>query len=364
MSGLPIVLFGLLGTTPRKLVTGLLAICCLVLASLAWSRLDTFSSDLKLWSDVVEKNQEDKLLLAERGYFYRGIANFKSGQIQRAQDDFIKAVTLNPKYAEAHLNLGSTNAYLKNFQAALQSYNTAIELSPAYVTDRILGAVNVPAHIKRSTLFLQLGRNADALNDCEYVLRLDVQDADAYLNCGLARLRMGKPQEALNYLDEALRINPGLENAYVNRSIINAKLGRHDAALSDLNQAERIDPKDAGIYYHRGSVHGILGRYQDAMQDYSRAIELDPNYVDAYINRGGLFVILKRLPQAILEFDRAIQLNPNMEDAYIRRGHIYAMQSRYQDALVNYDQALGLNSGNGEAMQSRAAILQKLNKQK
>lgn len=57
MSGLPVALLPFLATTPRKTAVTLLSALCLVIAALAWNRLDSFSDNLKLWSDAAAKNQ-------------------------------------------------------------------------------------------------------------------------------------------------------------------------------------------------------------------------------------------------------------------------------------------------------------------
>ncbi len=354
MSGLPVVLLAFLGAAPRKLLAIALPVLCLVVAALAWNRLDTFSDNLKLWSDVVSKNQNEKLLGVERGYNNRGFAYLEAGQLREAQEDFTKSVALNPKYPEAHLNIGVTNFRQGRVEEALQSYSTAIKFRPDYSE----------AYLNRGVVLLQTGRHAEALNDFEHILQLSPKNADAYLNRGITYLRLGKTREAMNDLDEAIHLNPGLAIAYMNRGIIDAMQGHAESALNDMGKATQIDPKNAEIYFNRGIVYGAIGRHQEALQDYSKAIELKPNYADAYVNRGGLYMISKRLPEAMVEFDHAIQINPGQENAYFNRGNVFASQSRYQDALDDYNRALKLNAKNGQALLNRGFVLLTLNKQK
>lgn len=354
MSGLPVVLLPLLSTAPRKWLTVGLPVLCLAVSALAWNRLDTFSGDLKLWSDAASKNRNEKLLGVERAYNNRGVAYMEADHLQEAQQDFKKAVALNPKYPDGYLNIGILNYKKKRIDDALQSYNTAIALKPGYFD----------AYLNRGFTFLQTGRYVEALSDFEHALKLRPRNADAYLNRGLAYSRMGKMQEAISDLDEAIHISPGMANAYINRGAIDAMLGHQEAAFSDFEKAARIDPKNADVYYNRGILYGAMGRYQEAMQDYNQAIELNPNYVDAYVNRGGLYMIAKRSPEAMAEFDQAIKLDPNQEKAYFNRGNILASQSRYRDALDDYDKALKLNAKNDKALLNRGFVLLSLNRQK
>lgn len=347
MSGLPITLFGFMDSLPRRFILAFLGGFCLVLTVLAWHRLDTFSSDLKLWSDAVDKYDGDNLPYAERAFNNRGMAYFNLSEFQKAQEDFKKAATINPKYAEAHANIGAANFLQKNFQEALQSYNTAINLKPDYVKYRI----------NRSTLLLQMGQYGEALKDCEYALQLDTQNADAYLNCGSALSHMGKRQEALRYLDDALRVNPRLVAAYMNRSRINQEFGRHDSALRDMDQAVSIDPQNARIYYERGAFHGALDHYDDAIQDYSKAVALNPEYFEAYINRAHAFLKTGRQAEALNDSNRAVQLRPESPFSYMNRAAINFRLGKLQDALNDYDKAISLY---GKTLQPDANYTQAL----
>lgn len=352
MSGLPLVLLAFPGRA--KMAPILFSALSLVIATLAWNRLDTFSSNLKLWSDVISKNRDEKILGAERGYNNRGFAHLESGHLQEAQEDFRKAVALNPKYPEGYLNIGIMHFRQGRLEEALQSYNTAIKFRPDYGD----------AYLNRGVAFLQAGRHAEALNNFEHILQLSPNNADAYLNRGIAYLRLGKVQEAMSDLDEAIHLNPGLAIAYMNRGILDTMRGHAESALDDMNKASQLDPKNADTYFNRGIVQGALGRQQEALQDYGRAIELNPNYADAYVNRGGLYMVSKRLPEAMAEFDRAIQINPNQENAYLNRGIVLASQSRHQEALNDYDKALSLNARNPKALLNRGFTLLALNKKK
>ena len=352
MSGLPVMLLALSGITPKKILNPALAALCVVLAALAWNRLDTFSSDIKLWSDAVAKSQDEKLPGAARAYNNRGSAYLETGDLTAAQADFSRAYTINPKYPETHLNIGIIHFRQKRFTEALQYYNQAIALR---------SNLN-EAYMNRGVLFMEMGRYPEALADFETLLQRNPTRADFYLNRAMANSRIGKLQEALNDLNEALHLDPTLVGAYLNRSALDAMRGHADSALADLDKAERIAPDNASVHYNRGIIHGMLGRLPDAMQDYNRALSLDPNYADAYVNRGGLYMATRRLPEALADFERALQINPNQENAYVNRGNVFATQGRFQEALADYDKALRLNTKNNQALLNRGLVLLNLNK--
>lgn len=347
MSGLFAVVPALAPALPRKLAPYVLAALCLLLAALAWNRLDTFSSELKLWSDAVAKNGDEKLLGVDRAYNNRGTAYMMANQPQAAREDFKKAIALNPKYPEPYVNIGMLEQKERHFEAALQSYGAALALDPA----------DVNAYLNRGFVYLQTGRLAEALGDFGRILQIDPRNELAYLNLGIAYSRMGKAGEADNAFDEALHIDPGFAAAYMNRGIADAATGHWDSALDDMNHAIRLSPDYAEGYFNRGIVYGATGHYPEAMRDYDKAISLAPDYADAYINRGGLYMLAGRLPEALAEFDHAIRIDPSQVNAYLNRASIYAGEARYQEALGDDDKALELDPGNGQALMNRGLVL-------
>lgn len=353
MSGLPLVLLAVAGPIPKK-IPALFAALALIFAAFAWNRLDTFSSNLKLWSDVVAKNQDEKLLGVERGYNNRGFAYLEAGHLQEAQSDFNKAITLNPRYPEAHLNIANMNFRQGRLEEALQGYNKAIGFRQTYSE----------AYLNRGVAFLQAGRYIEAMNDFDRILQINPKNEDAYLNRGIANLRLGKNREAMNDIDEAIHLNSKMASAYMNRGIIDAMGGKVEPALADMNKAISLDPKNAEAYFNRGIVFGAIGRHQEALQDYNKAIELNPSSADAYVNRGGIYMVANRPAEAMAEFDRAIKINPNQENAYLNRANILATQSRFQEALYDFDKVISLNAKNPKAMFNRGAMLLALNRRK
>ena len=236
MSGLPIVLFGFMGATPRKFVPILLAACCLVLAGLAWNRLDTFSSGLKLWSDAIEKNQDEKLLFAERAYNNRGVAYSVLGRLPEALADYQKMIALNPRYPEGYKNSAYIHSQLNNLEEALHGYNTAIEIKPDYVD----------AYVNRGVLLTKMGRHAEALSDFNRAMQLDPRSPYYYSNRAIVYSNLGKLQEAMN--DFA-------------------------TALSLYDEALRADTNNNQVLLYRGFTLNALNRKNEAMESFRRSCE-------------------------------------------------------------------------------------------
>lgn len=86
--------------------------------------------------------------------------------------------------------------------------------------------------------------------------------------------------------NQAIHINPNDAEAYLNRGIAHSDLGNCQGAIQDYNQALNISPNYAAAYYNRGIAHFGLEDKQTEIEDYTKALEIDPEFADAYRDRG------------------------------------------------------------------------------
>ncbi|MCE5182090.1 MAG: tetratricopeptide repeat protein [Betaproteobacteria bacterium] len=355
MSGLPLALLALLSIVPRKMAAPLLAIICLALVPMAWNRLDTFSNEIKLWSDVIQNNLGKINQGVERGYNYRGIAYREAGHYQNAISDFKTAHTLNtsnPGYS----NIGDIGIVYFQFNHLVEGARDAEALHK--ITEEIkLKPDSSEAYLKRGVLLLKWFRPVNALNDFNFAVQLNPKNAEAYSNRGFAYSRLNNFNEAMNNLDKAIELNPKLAQAYMNRGIVSILMGRSQAALDDLDRAIQLDPKNAEIHFNRGNINVTLKRYQNALQDYGNAIVCDPKLADAYANRGSIYMLTNQLPEAEAEFGKALAINPDHENAYLNRAKINLALSRHQEAMSDSEKVLNLNHRNSEALLYRGILL-------
>ena len=63
----------------------------------------------------------------------RGAALAAIGRYEDAWASFVKALTLQPQYAEAHVNAGKALSALKRYDEALVAYDKALALKPELV---------------------------------------------------------------------------------------------------------------------------------------------------------------------------------------------------------------------------------------
>jgi tetratricopeptide (TPR) repeat protein len=101
----------------------------------------------------------------------------------------------------------------------------------------------VATHVNRGILFLRRSKVVEANNDFDRALKLDPNQAEAWLNKAIAHARFGRPVDALPHVEKALQLKtrrPAL--AYFVRAMALEDSGNIAGAYYDLKRAEQLEP--------------------------------------------------------------------------------------------------------------------------
>ena len=123
--------------------------------------------------------------------------------------------------------------------------------------------------------------------------------------------------QTIRELDEAIRLNPEDAKAYINRADAYDRKGEHDLAITDYTKAIKIYSKDPKVYTKRGFIYVKKGKYNLAIADYSEAIRLDPKYVEAYRAREDVYLVKREYDLAFADYDEIIRLSRTSENTEI-----------------------------------------------
>src|SRR6266567_1396800 len=153
-----------------------------------------------------------------------------------------------------------------------------------------------------------LKRYEEALAAYEQAIRLDSNNAYAYINKGIILRNLNRYEEAFDAYEQATYLDPNNAVAYNNKGIVLLHLNDNEEALTALEQAIRLDPKNATAYNNKGNALRSLKRYEEALAAYELAIHLNPNNSEIYNNKGNALQALNRNREAEQAFIKARQL--------------------------------------------------------
>lgn len=271
-----------------------------------------------------------------------GVA-LRAGRTEEAARWLEQALSVAPQPG-LHYNYGNVLCAAGRPQQALHAYQRAMTLEPRFID----------AHLKCALTLMSLDRAEESLRYFEQAMALQPASADAHSGRGCALLQLQRPEEALQCFEQGLRHQPRSAPLWNNCGNALRSLRRFAQALEAFERALTLEPQRAEIHNNRAIVLRALARHEEALVSYAQALRLNPSYAEAYNNRGLVLTDLLRFDEARAEFEHALALKPSYADAHNNLGVMWYQCGELQAALDCYEQALRLEPDFDEAVLNRA----------
>lgn len=297
-------------------------------------------------------------------HYQQGVKQLQNGNIESAIESYNEATRIYPAYARAYFERG--NIYFKAEAAdrALADFSKVIELNPAELLpdaylnrglvynkymDKHFDAIKdftealrlkpdwKEAYYNRAVAYENLKRYPQAVKDYQAILKDDPNHIDAYNNLGIIHLDQKQYTEALKYFQKAVDINPQFALGYANMALTHVRTENYDKALQNYDKAISLNPKDPVSYHDRGFIYNDIRKdYEKALTDFTRALALKPDYGNAYYNRALTYYNMNKYTEAVADFSQALKINPKDADAFYFRGESHLSLSQYDEAIADF----------------------------
>jgi tetratricopeptide (TPR) repeat protein len=173
-----------------------------------------------------------------------------------ARDAAVKAVTLDPQLAEAHVALSIFKR--KDWKAAEEELIRALELDPN----------SAEAHERYADLLMALERRDEAIREIERAEQLDPRSSDIQSRYCRVLYRARKYDEAVPHLKRAIELDPDPGNSmpYWIGAELYAEMGRYDDALVSLKTFQSHDGSVGALSTHAAvaRVCALMGKKNEA----------------------------------------------------------------------------------------------------
>ena len=233
----------------------------------------------------------DFIKRAEQIYSLGGMTNW-------AVLDALKAVAVDPGYAEGYWRLGTYLDEMRYYTSAVAAFDQAIKIKPdeRFYTSRA-------------------GANAErekwdaALADADKAIAIDARYDNAYF--WKAKVYCDKRQWALAAAESTKAIEFGANNAtnWEWHHEAMKHLGKLDESIAALDEFMRLNPINKSCYAARGNIHHANGDVGKAEADFAKAIELAPTSGWPYCLRGHLRLDQGDTAGALADLNKAVQLS-------------------------------------------------------
>ncbi|XP_057711114.1 RNA polymerase II-associated protein 3 isoform X2 [Corythoichthys intestinalis] len=214
----------------------------------------------------------------------RATAFYRLKKFAVAESDCNLAIALDGNYFKAYARRGAARFALKNYDAALEDYQTVLKLDPGN-----LEAQNEERKIKE-ILGLREPRDETPPR------------SDSVIECERRRVteEQQQRQEAVVQKDRG--------NAYF-------KEGKYEAAVECYSRGVEADRTNVLLPANRAMAYLKLERFKEAEEDCTTAISLDDTYSKAFARRATARVALGKLEEARKDFQEVLKLEPGNKQA-------------------------------------------------
>ncbi|HSU68039.1 MAG TPA: tetratricopeptide repeat protein [Tepidisphaeraceae bacterium] len=170
--------------------------------------------------------------IAAKTRFAAGQVAEGQGQYEQAARQYQASLKIEPKYADAMFRLGIVQTVMKDYPAAIATWNQYVTLT---------------------------------------------NSAAAYGNLGFCEELAGNPGAAEGAYLKGIERDPSGEPCHINYGLMLARHGRPNEGLLQLQAV--LPPAKA--HYDLASVYEMTGRKKEAKAEYTKALQLDPGLSDA-----------------------------------------------------------------------------------
>lgn len=269
-------------------------------------------------------------------YYARGNAYLSYGNSKYALIDYRKAYSLDSNASQNAIGLSECLFEVNDVDAAIRTLEQFLARHPD----------NADAWIDLGTDFFLLPqpRYKDALNALNQVVRLDIQNADAYFYKGLIYKELGDTAKAISNFQTCTQTDPDYYNAFMQLGIL-FSARRDPLAIQYFDAAIAINDTSSEASYARAKFLQDNGNLRDAIDNYRDIISRNPQDADAIYNLATIYYGMDSIGKAYRFFELAIAQDPARALAYYGKGLCAEDMKKTQEAVSLYTQALNLDPG-------------------
>ncbi len=268
----------------------------------------------------------------------------QQGRFKDAEVLLDKILKTNPGDIVAQYQLAQLRADTKSYNEAYYLLANLLEGAPYFAE----------AHLLMGRIQRANGSNEAALNSYERAIELGQNSAEILFERGLLLERLNRQEGALESYNNALKLSPNVAAVWCNQSGVLSRLGRFEEALISIETALKLSPNFAYIHFNQANTLRDLGRFAQALTAYDRALELDPHNIDALNNRANVSLECGNMHQALDGFSKIIEICPGDPRGHYGSGLIFLEQSQYEKAIIYFERAKNLDMAFADARHSLA----------
>ncbi len=261
---------------------------------------------LALWVNPQLVGEPRFILNLGAGHNHLGTYFSGQGDLDRAREEFTKALQLEPQRAEAHYNLANILFRQGSLEAAEAGYREAIRRNPHYES----------AHLALGLLHERRGETAAAEKKYREVIHNLPFSPLPYLNLARLFLVEDKPREAVEILNRGLEQTEGRWEFYLYLGLARSRSGETAEAIAALEKGVEAAPGALPLRLELGRLLAADPAGRDRAREHlEAALRIDPESYPGHLYLGDLHFRSENPGAAERSWRAAAAANPAGEEA-------------------------------------------------
>jgi protein O-mannosyl-transferase len=182
----------------RSVVLGIFIIISIFLTARTIIRNRDWRSQDSLWISAAKASPSSHQNHNNLGDMYG-----RHGDLDRAENEFKKAIELQPNYADAYHNLANIYLQKGEIEKAIENYHKAVEINPGLWQ----------SYSNLSGIYFQQENYLEAEKQINLAIKANPNVSMNYYNLAVTHYKLEKPNEVIPLLNKALDLDPENQQA-------------------------------------------------------------------------------------------------------------------------------------------------------
>jgi len=218
----------------------------------------------------------------------KGIEQYRMGNLDDARETFRGIIASEPERADVRSLDGVVSLGKGEFQAAVDSFNNAIELDSSIA--------DYPFNL--SLAYFNLGDLNNAERAARAALAIRAEYAEAWNTLGMIANERKNWRDAKHAFEQAVHHQGDYGIGWVNLCGVLLELGDTEGAIKSGERGLDLAPGLAQSHYNIARAYDSIGQHELSIEAFRQSIEIDPGFAAAYTSLSRSLTLCGMLQEA------------------------------------------------------------------
>ena len=254
-----------------------------------------------------------------------GMVEHARGHMDRAVDNFKRAISRKEDFPEALNNMGAIFLERRDYGQACDTFKQALEIDPGYQT----------ARRNYATCLMYTGDPEGARNEYLKCVEIDPQECDCRIGLGILSINKEDWNDAKAHFQKVTETCPQAAQGFYNLCWVYYKLGRCADAVDNCTQALVLDPEYLEARKNLTEAYECLALQDGTIKKLMVELRENPGDPELHYKLGAIYEDEQLWERALGEFQNSYKLNPKFVVAYYRAARVLDRMLRADETILH-----------------------------